>query len=529
MKPAKCSFAQSHACYLGHNISSDGIEPDKAKLSAVTTYPTPRNHKEVKQFIGLSNYYRRFISCYAEIAEPLHQLLCKSSKGFNWTTEFDKSFNILKTKLTSPLILAFPRFMIPFIVATDASNHTIGGILSQVQDGQERVIAYWSRQLQKAERNYSTIEREALAVVGAVKEFYLYLYGFHFKLVTDHNPLTFLKGLKDTGGRLARWLLYLQQFDFTFEYKAGVKNSNADTLSRIPPPPEGPLTTTVNAEISLVNPDELMRAQLDDPQLATLKQHIEHGTVPRGCPPGLRKCFIKNNLICRAYSEAATQLTHTQVVIPPSISNTVLQAVHNHFGHLGTKKTLALVKTRFYWPGYEHDVDSWIKQCEQCQRRNPPQPNPPAPLGTICASRLFEKLSWDITGPLPTSAQGNKYILVVTDLFTKWVEAFPLKDVTSTTLATIMLNEIVCRYGVPSTIHSDQGANLCSAIVQSLCQMLRIVTTRTSAYHPEGNGQVERFNRTLEAILAKMVERDQHNWLGLLIAKSSFCLQNSNS
>ena len=179
LKPTKCSFAQTHVCYLGHNISSDGIEPDKAQLSAITTYPTPHNHKEVKQFIGLSNYYRCFIRGYAEITKPLHQLQCKGSKVFNWTNEYDKSFNILKIKLTSPPILAFPRFTIPFVVATDASNHAIGGILSQLQNGQERVIAYWSRQLQKAEKNYSTTEREALAVVGAVKEFYPYLYRFH--------------------------------------------------------------------------------------------------------------------------------------------------------------------------------------------------------------------------------------------------------------------------------------------------------------------------------------------------------------
>ena len=169
----------------------------------MANYPAPKNSKEVKQFIGLSNYYRRFIPSYAAIAEPLHRLLCKCSKAFHWTPECDNSFNTLKTKLTTPPVLAFSQFEMPFIVATDASDHAIGGVLSQLQDGQEKVIAYWSRQLQKAERNYSTIEREALAVVGAVKEFYPYLYGFQFTLLTDHNPLTSLKGLKDTGGRLA--------------------------------------------------------------------------------------------------------------------------------------------------------------------------------------------------------------------------------------------------------------------------------------------------------------------------------------
>ena len=154
----------------------------------------------------------------------------------------------------------------------------------------------------------------------------------------------------------------------------------------------------------------------------------------------------------------------------------------------------------------------WVKQCEQCQKRNHPQPNPVAPLGTITASRPFEKLSWDIMGPLPTSSQGNKYILVITDLFTKWVEAFPLKDTTATTLATIMLNEVVCRYGVPTSLHSDQGANLCSSVVYSLCELLGIATTRTSAYHPQCNGQVERFNRTLQSILAKTVDANQDTW-----------------
>ena len=159
----------------------------------------------------------------------------------------------------------------------------------------------------------------------------------------------------------------------------------------------------------------------------------------------------------------------------------VLQEVHNHLGHFGTKKTLERLKARYYWPGYEQDTVQWVKQCVQCQKRNPPQPNPVAPLGTIAATRPFEKLSWDIMGPLPTSSQGNKYILVITDLFTKWVEAFPLKDTTATTLATTMLNEVICRYGVPSGLHSDQGANLCSNVVYSLCELLGIAVTRTSA------------------------------------------------
>ena len=338
--------------------------------------------------MGLSNYYRCFIPSYAAIAEPLHHLLRKNAKAFHWTSECEDSFNTLKTKLTTPPVLAFPQFKTPFIVATDASDHAIGGVLSQVQDGRERVIAYWSRQLQKAERNYSTIEREALAVVGAVKEFYPYLYGFQFKLLTDHNPLTSLKGLKDTGGRLARWLLYLQQFNFTFEHKSDSSNSNADTLSRMPPPSESLPTMAVD-ETSLANPATLLTAQLNDPQLAILRQHIEKGTSPSGCPPGLQKCFIKDSIICREFKETGTQLTHTQLVVPPSLRNVVLRQVHDPLGHLGVKKTLGYVKTRFYWPGYEQAVESWIKQCDQCQRRNP---HTAQPTGTVRNHHLISTI-----------------------------------------------------------------------------------------------------------------------------------------
>ena len=510
LKSRKCHFAKKQITYLGHVISPQGVEPDEKKLAAVTAYPTPQNSKEVKQFMGLSNYYRRFISNYAQIAEPLHRLLRKSSKSFNWTPECEASFHTLKAKLTSPPILAFPNFANPFIVSTDASDKAIGGVLSQLHDGQDRVLAYWSRQLSKAERNYSTIEREALAAVGAIKEFYPYLYGFPFKLITDHNPLTSLKDIKDTGGRLARWLLFLQQFNFTVEYKKGTQHSNADTLSRRPP--DHPEIAMVKACTSINDLEFLAKAQMEDSQLSTLKLQLQKGTVAHDCPPALRKCFLQDGLICRPYKDSTTQLAYTQLVIPAPLKSMVLQQVHNQMGHLGAKKTFERVRTRYYWPGYEQDTAQWTKQCEQCQRRNPPQPTPVAPLGTIVATRPFQKLSWDIMGPLPTSSQGNKYILVITDLFTKWVEAFPLKDTTATTLATIMLNEVVCRYGVPSVLHSDQGANLCSSVVYSLCELLGIATTKTSAYHPEGNGQVERFNRTLESILAKTVDTNQDDW-----------------
>ena len=234
MKPFKYC-AHKEGKYLGHIVSEQGIQPDADKLKTVSNYPVPKNIKEMKQFLGLSNYYKRFIRNYAQITELLHRMQRKGKQPFNWNTSCQEAFDTLKEKLIISPILSYPNFTLPFIVYSDTSDMAIGGIFGQVQNNQEVVVCYWSRQLTKAERNYSTVEREALAAVSTIKEFYPYLYGFQFKLITDHNPLTSLKALRDPGGRLARWLMYLQQFDFQVcrVPRAGKNHSNADAMSRI--------------------------------------------------------------------------------------------------------------------------------------------------------------------------------------------------------------------------------------------------------------------------------------------------------
>ena len=262
LKTEKCKFVQKAVKYLGHVVSAEGICPDPAKTEVVVSYPVPTSAKEVKQFMGLCNYYRRFVKDYSKIAAPLFKLLSKeNAKFFAWNSASQNAFEELKSRLVSPPIQAYPDFKQPFLLHTDASDAAIGAVLSQVQGGTECVIAYWSRKLQKAERNYSTTEREALAVVASLKEFYPYVYGFPCKLITDHNPLTSLKGIKDVGGRRTRWLLFLQQFNLDFQYKPGRLHTNADTLSRIP--------SRDNIE-ELISEDTLhtfLKAQEEDPAL----------------------------------------------------------------------------------------------------------------------------------------------------------------------------------------------------------------------------------------------------------------------
>ena len=382
-------------------------------------------------------------------------------------------------------------------------------MLSQFQHNNEVVISYWSRQLTKAERNYSTIEREALAVVGAVKEFYPYLYGFKFKLITDHNPLVSLKDLKDVGGCLVRWMLYLQQFDYSFEHRPGKNHANADTMSRLPG------TSSVLAVFQQLVADSsvIKAAQQADTTLAPLVTALaQRYPLPSGIAPGLQRNFLEEGVLCRMFHASSSSPGHLQVVIPDALKTTVLQHLHNQSGHLGSRKTRQKIQECYYWPGYESDTTVWVWECRECQRRNPPQVTQQAPLESIVSRYPFEKLSWDIMGPLPQTSSGNKYIIVVTDLFSKWVEAFPVKSTDTETLASLLVTEIGCRYGVPSYLHSDQGADLTSNLMAAVCKHLGIAQTRTSAYHPQGNGQVERFNRTLESMLAKVVSEHQTDW-----------------
>lgn len=515
LKPSKCHFAQNQICYLGHIVSQQGVQADPEKLRAVSMYPAPHNIKELRHFLGLANYYRRFIEGYSAIAEPLHKLTRKTAGGYKWSNECDDAFSLLKQKLTMSPILAYPCFQQPFILATDASEFAVGGVLSQKINGVERVISYWSRQLNKAERNYSTVEREALAVVAAVKEFYPYLYGRTFTLFTDHNPLTSLQGLKDTGGRITRWLLFLQQFDMKVLYRPGRNNGNADGLSRRPQgtedPPQSQLHDDKVREVCgitcIEDTEKLRQEQVKDVYTSQIIEALKNGesTDKRG----KYRYLMNDGVLCRLLIGGSHP---PQVVVPVTLRPLVIEQLHDKSGHLGVHKTLEKLRERFYWPGCDLDVKNAIQQCDRCQKRNNPVPKQHSPIGTIKSNYPFEKLSWDIMGPLPTSSCGNKYILVVTDLFTKWVEAFPLAKTDSVTLAKVLVNEIVCRYGVPRYLHSDQGANLVSEVIKSLCATLGINRTQTTAYHPEGNGQVERFNRTLESMLAKVIADHQRDW-----------------
>lgn len=287
LKPTKCSFLQSKVLYLGHVVSKDGISTDPSKTEKVSSWPTPTSMQEVQQFLGLASYYRRFIRNFACIAKPLH-LLTERGRPFKWSEECATAFAELKSRLVSAPILAFPDHSLPFTLDTDASHVGIGAVLSQVQDGQERVVAYASRTLSKAERRYCVTRKELLAVVSFIQHFRHHLLGRHFRLRTDHGSLRWLQQFKEPEGQLARWLEQLQEYDFETIHRPGHKHANADALSRRPcgqcgrlSPADDPQVTTVKAlgSITAASTSEVMattEAQHPAPQVmaATVGQAL---------------------------------------------------------------------------------------------------------------------------------------------------------------------------------------------------------------------------------------------------------------
>ena len=510
LRGRKCHIGLPRVSYLGHVFSGKGMEPDTHKLKAITSWPIPTELSGVRKFLGLASYYRRYIPRFSEIAEPLSALTRKGAT-FDWTQECTESFNMLRTKLGAAPVLTYPKFSqnaAPFAVLTDASQIGLGAILEQ--DG--HVIAYASRSLKPAERNYSVIQRECLAVVYALKQFRHYLLGRHFKIYSDHAPLQWLSAQK-MEGLLCRWALAIQEYDFAICYKKGSDNRNADALSRHPC-----ATTVVSQQKAVAN---IRLAQQADKTISTLLITLKKTNK---CPSSRiwkryplkryrqlwNQLTVKNGILCRKYVPGPLQEEVTVPILPPCLRKGALHQCHDPptAGHQGVEKTLDRLRKEAYWVGIATDVRKFCRNCTTCQASKLVSPAR-APLTNTPIGRPWQMVAADIL-EVPVSSNNNRYLLVVQDYFTKWVEAIPLPDQTATRI-TKELVKIFTTYGCPDILHSDQGRNFESTILRSTLKELGVTKSRTTAYHPQGDGMVERFNRSLLQLLRSYVEH-QNDW-----------------
>ncbi|GFW17478.1 hypothetical protein TNCV_2650361 [Trichonephila clavipes] len=444
---------------------------------------------------------KRFIKGFCYLAEPLQSLL-KSGVEFHWGPEEVEAFNSLKKALTSDPVLGMYDERASTEIHTDASGYGIGAVLVQIQNNVEKVIAYASRTLTKAEKNYSTTERECLAIVWATNKFRPYIFGKHFTVVTDHHSLCWLMNLKDPSGRLARWALRLQEHDFDVKYKTGKKHSDADALSRNPVEEE---TETSDKFLAVTTSMNLAMEQKKDQDLAKLK-------LLSNSSKNEEFRFI-DGILCRKNFDPDGKLWLP--VIPKHLRADILRHFHDAptAGHLGFAKTYDRIRKRFYWPGMYRNVVRYVMHCRECQRRKSVPQRPPERLVPIPpAIAPFHRIGIDLLGRFPKSAHGNKWIIVCTDYSTRYAitKALPTAEVDE--IAKFLLEEIVLRHGAPRVIITDRGAVFRSRLVSSLVDLCNIDHRFTTAYHPQTNGLTERFNKTLADMLSMYVDVEQKNW-----------------
>lgn len=509
LKPSKCKLFCEEIQFLGHVVSAEGVATDPQKVSKIKDMPAPRNAHEVRIFTGLTGYYRKFIKDYATIAEPLNRLLRKEGE-WHWDTEQQQAVDELKKRLTEAPILAFPDFSLPFVLFTDASNHGVGAVLSQIQNGREVVICYYSRTLNPAERNYSTTERECLAIVDAVKNFRYYLIGRRFEVVVDHHSLRWLKTVGDNSQRLARWSLQLQEFDYDVTYRPGKQHSNSDALSR--------LTGEVVNMVSTIS--DFREEQSKDPMLRCYIEYLTKKTLPpdellrQDVIKACRELTVIDGLLFRIWYPQGRRSSEpkSQLVVPLTMYARVIEEHHDSSiaGHLGFFKTYERIRERYFWDHMLQDIATWISTCEQCIRRK--RTKLTGLLQSIHSSAPFETIGMDILGPFNPTRNGNRYIIVIVDYFTKWVEAFAIPDQSTLEIAKKLVEEVICRHGAPRRILTDQGSNFSSALAQDIYRVLNSKKVRTTAYHPQTDGLTEKFNHTLATMLTHYVNEYEDDW-----------------
>lgn len=570
LHPEKCHFMRREVSFLGHRVGKEGISTMEDKVGAVRDWPTPTDQRQLKSFLGLASYYRRFVRGFSSVAAPLNRLLPKD-KAFTWTVECEEAFNTLKRALIEAPVLAPPDLTLPFILDTDASNVGMGGVLAQVGPEGERVVAYFSKTFDKHERRYCVTRRELLAVVASVKHFKYYLGGLPFTVRTDHSALQWLMSFREPEGQVARWLEELQPYDFTVVHRAGARHSNADAMSRRPctadgcrhcerregrerelRAEEGVCATVCRAsgpvccELQTVDVAEWRQQQGRDTDLQPVLQWVEAQVRPpweevtalslatKGLWSKFERLRLADGVLQRAWKESATGEERWQVVVPKALREAVLQSTHGGVGtgHFGVTKTLRRLRQGFYWGQHKRDVEDFCRRCDNCTARKGPPGRSHAQLQQFPVGAPMERVGVDVVGPFPTTDSGNRWVLTAMDYFTKWPEAYALPDQEAETIVDALTAGMFSRFGAAESIHSDQGRNFESRVFATMCERLGMHKTRTTPLHPQSDGLVERFNKTLGQQLAIVSSKHQRDWdkhLPMVLMACRSAVQDSTS
>ena len=575
LRAEKCEFGKREVRYLGRLISGKGYRPDPKDTQALEKFRTPpSNIGELRSLLGFLGYFRCYVKDFSQKVKPLYDLLKgkvtrKAEKGKKAGQQYNSRERIewgdvqqvvldeMIDYLMSPEVIAFPDYQTPFFINCDASNQGLGAVLYQQQDGVDRVISYASRTLSDAEKNYHlhSGKLEYLALKWAITErFADYLrWGRHpFKVFTDNNPLTYVLSSAKLNAVGMRWANDLADFNFSIHYKPGKTNVDADYLSRRPTDIaelkksctesvdtqclgeimtgaeySGPVLSgaVVANKLELKSDDELVSVSREELIAAQEKDEVV-GPVYRAVVAGSRPCRkswddlsnpsrvlmrsfgklkIRDGVLCR------DTVNFKQIVLPECFHNLVYKELHQKMGHVGVEKVCDLAQRRFYWPRMSADIQNFIQKKCRCVANKQTNEKEKAPLHPIAAQYPFEMLSIDYI-ELNRCKGGYKYGLVVVDHFTRYCQFYATKTMSSQAAAAKIFNEFILQWGFPSRIHHDQGGAFNSKLFNELHRLAGIKASNTTPYHPQGDGQCERLNRTLVNMLRTLSAREKEDW-----------------
>lgn len=506
----KSEFFKSKISYLGFNIDKNGLSKNNDRISSLISAPIPTNVSELRAFVGMANYYSRFIENFAQIMSHFYHLLGKGVP-FVWSDDCQQAYDLIKKFVTSDRVLVHFNPELPIILTTDASNSAVAGILShQFSDGL-KPIAFVSRALSKSEKNYSTLEKEALAIVFCVTKLKQYLLGNTFVLRTDHRPLLAIFGANKglpmmASARMQRWALILSGFNYTVEHVKGVQNE-ADAISRMPQRN----FESNNIEYSYINFIEneenfnlnfktVSRETRRDTVLSKVVECIASGTLHN----------LKDDLYT-PYREKDTQLSVEndcvlwgyRIVIPEKLRSAILTELHR--SHLGIVKTKALARSYIWWPGLDKDIEDLIRNCIHCQKLQS-SPEKSSLIPWVPDGSVWSRIHIDYAGPIK-----NFHFFIIIDAFSKFVEVFKTKDLT-TAFTIRKLRELFSRYGLVDTLVSDNGPQFTSYEFKNFLALNGIKHVLTPPGHPSTNGQAENFVKTFKkSILANLDQNKDAN------------------
>jgi hypothetical protein len=519
IKPEKCEFFVNRISFLGHIVSDKGIEMDPEKVKAVVDWPPLKNQKEAQSFLGLANYYRRFVEGFSGIVKPITDLIKKTVK-WDWGKEQTDAFYKIKEAITSSPLLRLPDPDLPFTVTTDASDYAIGAVLTQKfpDTNFDHPIAFHSKKLKPSEMNYPAWAKEMFAIVDALRVWRPYLDGQKFTIVTDHQALTHFNSQVKVSRHQARWLEFLQEFDYNLIYKPGTTNRVADPLSR--------RTHDLNL-ITVLTEDQPRRESfqqgyLEDAKFQDLYEYLKNPpsdptTIPKELVPKVKHYWVQDDLLY--FSPHAVDFYRLVVPEYKDLRMNILQDHHDipTAGHMGIDKTYECIQREYYWPTLLRDVTRYVNSCDSCQRNKPRNHSSYGLLSPLpVPDRNWEQISMDFIVQLPLTDEGYDALMVVVDRLSKMMHCIPMHTTdTAEDVARIYLSEIFRLHGLPRTIVSDRDSKF-ARFWRALHQLFGTKLSISTAYHPQTDGQTERANRTLEQMLRHFVNYHQNDWDKLL-------------